>query len=55
MYNAGRDMMHRSEKKFGAIMEEERRFREMFGVGAQVALIAWSMLNTLGFCLMVAH
>ena len=40
--------MHRSEKKFGAIMEEERRFREMFGVGAQVALVAWTMLGTLG-------
>ena len=49
MYEAGRDMMNRSEKKFGAIMEEERRFREMFGVGAQVALIAWTMLNTLGY------
>ena len=41
MYEAGRDMiMNRSKKKFGAIMEEECRFREMFGVGAQVALIA---------------
>ena len=48
MYDAGRDMMHRSGAKFGAIMEEERRFREMFGVGAMVALVAWNMLLTLG-------
>lgn len=40
--------MHRSETKFGAIMEEERRFREMFGVGAQVALVSWHMLLKLG-------
>jgi hypothetical protein len=48
IFSAGRDMMSRSEKKMGAILEEDRRFREMFGVGPLVALTAWSMLETLG-------
>ena len=41
---AGKDMMNRSQKKMGAIVEEDRRFREMFGVGPVVALTAWAML-----------
>ena len=32
----------------GSYSEEDRRFREMFGVGPMVALTAWSMLTTLG-------
>ena len=32
----------------GSYGEEDRRFREMFGVGPLVALTAWSMLTTLG-------
>jgi hypothetical protein len=45
---AGRDMMQRSEMKMGTIEVEERRFRDMFGASPEVALIAWSMLSTLG-------
>jgi hypothetical protein len=44
---AGKDMMNRSEKAMGAMTEEDRRFREMFGVGPCVALTAWSMLHKL--------
>ena len=40
-------MMKQSQKKFGAIMEEEHQFCEMFGVGAQVAKTCWNMLLTL--------
>ena len=46
--SAGRDMMNRSKAKMGSYAEEDRRFREMFGVGPLVALTAWSMLTTLG-------
>ena len=42
MYDAGRDMMHRAEKAFGAIMEETH-FSEMLDIWAQVALTAWTM------------
>ena len=41
MYDAGKVWYHNGR--------EERCFREMFGVAAQVTLIAWSMLNTLVF------
>jgi hypothetical protein len=47
IFTAGRDMMNRSEKKMGAILAEDRQFREMFGVGPLVALTAWSMFETL--------
>lgn len=40
--------MGRSEKKMGAILVEDRRFREMFGVPPIVCLTAWSMLCTIG-------
>ena len=43
-YSAGRDIMRRSNKKFGAIATEERRFRELFGCGAPIALTLWRML-----------
>ena len=46
--NAGKDMMNRSEKKMGAVLQEDRRFREMFGIGPIVVLKAWSLLGTLG-------
>ena len=45
-------MMNRSTAKMGSYKEEERRFREMFGVGPMVALTAWSMMTTL--CLLPA-
>ena len=37
--------MNRSEAKMGAIETEERRFRELFGVGAMVAMATFSWLN----------
>jgi hypothetical protein len=46
---AGKDMMRRSEQVMGTIEVEERRFREMFGVGPGVALTCWSMLSTLDY------
>ena len=48
VFNAGKDMMNRSEKEMGAIQVEDRRFREMFGVGPLIALSAWSLLCTNG-------
>ena len=44
-FATGRDMMNRSTKKMGAIETEDRRFRELFGVGPLVALLAWQLLN----------
>ena len=37
--------MNRSSKKMGAIETEERRFRDLFGVGAMVALATFAWLN----------
>ena len=44
----GRDMMNRSEKMMGAPATEDRRFREMFGVCPEVALVAWQMMCSAG-------
>jgi hypothetical protein len=41
-------MMNRSSKEMGAIETEDRRFRELFGVGPLVALAAFAMINELG-------
>ena len=38
-------MMNRSSKKMGAIETEDRRFRELLGVGPLVALHAWHLIN----------
>ena len=42
-------MMNRSEKAMGSYDVEDRRFREMFGIGPTVCLICWNMLTTLGY------
>ena len=44
VFSMGRDMMNRSTKKMGAILQEDRRFRDLFGVGATIALAAWQWL-----------
>lgn len=44
-YAMGRDMMNRSSKKMGAIQSEDRQFRDLFGVGAIVALAAFAWLD----------
>jgi len=41
-------MMSRSEKKMGSFIVENRRFREFFGVGPDVALLAWNMMCSAG-------
>ena len=45
VYAIGRDMMNRSSKEMGAMEAEERRFRDLFGVGAMVALACFEWLN----------
>jgi hypothetical protein len=40
----GKDMMGRSEKRMGTMASEERRFRELFGVSPEVALVMWNLL-----------
>ena len=43
--NGGKDMMNRSERAMGSMSVEDRRFREMFGVGPLVGLTCWNMLS----------
>ena len=40
----GREMMNRGDKRVGATMTEDKRFREFFGCGALVALVLWKLL-----------
>lgn len=37
-HEMGREMVNRSPQKMGAIETEERRFGDLFGVGATIAL-----------------
>jgi hypothetical protein len=43
----GKDMMGCSEKARGAMSREDRQFYELFGVGSNVALVAWNLINEL--------
>ncbi len=43
-YDMGREMMNRSSKEMGAIETEDRRFRELFGVGGMTAIAAYAWL-----------
>lgn len=43
-YRLGKEMQNRSGSSIGAEAVENRRFREFFGCGAVVALLAWNLL-----------
>lgn len=43
-YKIGKELQNRSGQNLAANASENRRFREFFGTGANVALIAWQLL-----------
>ena len=47
-YRLGKELQNRSGSSIGAFLPEDRRFREFFGIGANVALVLWNTLLEYG-------